>query len=102
MRNILNHVTEVDQILFEDPSPDHGYILLPDLKWDRTSLDSLYLVAIAHSPSIKSLRDLRREHIGMLQSIRREATIVAKTRWNIASGCLRFYIHYQPSYCELS
>ncbi|KAF9517839.1 hypothetical protein BS47DRAFT_1339061 [Hydnum rufescens UP504] len=96
--NILDHVTEEDQILFEDPSPTDGFIILPDLKWDRKNLDTLYLVAIAHSPSVKSIRDLRKSHLSMLYSIRREALRVAKARWGIGRGGLRFYIHYQPSY----
>lgn len=98
--NLLSHVTESENILFEDPSPALGYVLLPDAKWDRKTLGSLYLLAIAHSSSIKSLRDLRKSHIPMLKSIKEEATRVALTKWGIERGRLRFYIHYQPSYCE--
>lgn len=98
--NILNHVTESEHILFEDPSSTTGYILLPDAKWDRKTLGALYLVAIAHSNAIKSLRDLRKSHIPMLKSIKEEATRIAYTKWGLERGRLRFYIHYQPSYCE--
>ena len=100
--NILNHVTETEHILFEDPSPSTGYILLPDAKWDRKTLSSLYLVAIAHSSEIKSIRDLRKAHIPMLRSIKSEATKVAQDKWGLEPGRLRMYIHYQPSYCELN
>lgn len=100
VRNILDHVTEVDHILFEDLSSEKGYVLLPDAKWDRNTLSALYLVAIARSSSIKSLRDLRKEHIPMLKSIKREGTRVVQMRWGIQPGGLRFYIHYQPSYCQ--
>jgi len=100
VRNVLDHVTEADQILFEDASPEKGYILLPDPKWDRNALSALYLVAIAHSSSIKSMRDLRKEHIPMLKSIKREATRIVQMRWGIEPGGLRFYIHYQPSYYQ--
>jgi m7GpppX diphosphatase len=102
VHNILNHITEADQILYEDTSPTTGFLLLPDLKWDRKTLSSLYLVAIAHSSSIKSLRDLRKQHIPMLQSIKREASRTAHEKWGIGEGSLRFFIHYQPSYCENS
>jgi len=100
VRNVLDHVTEADQIIFEDACPEKGYILLPDPKWDRNTLSALYLVAIAHSSSIKSMRDLRKEHIPMLKSIKREATRTVQMRWGIEPGGLRFYIHYQPSYCQ--
>ena len=31
VRNILEHKAETDRILFEDPDPENGFILLPDL-----------------------------------------------------------------------
>lgn len=100
VHNILNHVTEADHILFENPSPSLGFIILPDLKWDRKTVNSLYLVAIAHSKDVKSLRDLTKQHIPMLEAIREEAYRVVEKNWGIGPGGLRFYIHYQPSYCE--
>lgn len=100
--NILTHTTEADRILFEDPSPDYGFIILPDLKWDRKSVDNLYLVAIAHSREIKSLRDLTKKHIGMLKKLRSSANQAVKDNWGLPSGRLRLYVHYQPSYCKHS
>ncbi|KAF8321067.1 scavenger mRNA decapping enzyme [Cantharellus anzutake] len=100
VQNILDHITETEDILFEDPSPIHGFVLLPDMKWDRKSLGSLYLLAIARSALIRSLRDLRKEHVPMLERIRQEATRVASEKWGVPKGGLRFYIHYQPSYYQ--
>ena len=71
------------------------------MKWDLTNLSTLYLIAIAFNREIRSLRDLGREHLQMLKQIRREATCVAKNKWNLEEANLRFYIHYQPSYCTL-
>ena len=34
MYNILEKKTESERIVFEDPDPDNGFILLPDMKWD--------------------------------------------------------------------
>jgi m7GpppX diphosphatase len=97
--NILSHKTESSKILHEDPSPLTGYIILPDLKWDGKSLNSLYLIAIAHSKDLRSLRDLRGGHLDMLKSIRREALRVVREKWGLDGGKLRFFVHYQPSYC---
>lgn len=85
-------------MLYRDTSVDYGYVLLPDMKWDLTTISSLYLVAIASSPNIRSLRDLRKSHLGMLRSIRREARRVVKDKWELGYGTLRMYVHYQPSY----
>ncbi|KAI0764831.1 scavenger mRNA decapping enzyme [Fomes fomentarius] len=98
VENILNGTSEVEKVLFRDPSSESGYLILPDMKWDLTTLSSLYLVAISFNRSIRSLRDLNKNHLGMLQSIRLEAARVVKERWGLGPGSLRMFIHYQPSY----
>jgi len=70
------------------------------MKWDLTTVGSLYLVALMLRPDIKSLRDLIRSHIPLLHSIRREATDIVKSRWGLQATELRLFVHYQPSYCE--
>ncbi|KZT22760.1 scavenger mRNA decapping enzyme [Neolentinus lepideus HHB14362 ss-1] len=96
--DILAGKTEADKILYRDTDSATGYVILPDMKWDLTTLSSLYLVAIALSPYIRSLRDLRRMHIPMLKSVRREAMRVVRERWGLGTGAVRFFVHYQPSY----
>ncbi|KAI0718344.1 scavenger mRNA decapping enzyme [Cerioporus squamosus] len=98
VENILNGTSEAEKILFRDPSSESGYVILPDMKWDLTTISSLYLVAIAFNRSIRSLRDLTKAHLGMLTSIRRDAAKVVHERWGLAPGSLRMFIHYQPSY----
>ncbi|KAI8986786.1 scavenger mRNA decapping enzyme [Trametes punicea] len=98
VENILNGVSEAEKVLFRDPSPDLGYLILPDMKWDLTTVSSLYLIAIAFNRGIRSLRDLNKTHLGMLKSIRREAARVVMERWGLGYGSLRMFIHYQPSY----
>jgi len=100
VQNIFDHGTEAEHILFEDYSPTHGFVILPDMKWDRKSVGSLYLVAIGRSPLIRSLRDLRKAHIPMLKSIKEEGSRMATRHWGIPKGGLRFFIHYQPSYYQ--
>jgi len=100
VRKILSHETEAHKILYEDPSPDSGYLIIPDMKWDLRTVGSLYLVALVHTTDIRSLRSLRGHHLPLLKSIRREAAQVAKERWNIPYEGLRLFVHYQPSYCE--
>lgn len=70
------------------------------MKWDLTTVSSLYLVALAISHDIHSLRDLTKGHVPMLRKIQNEAKRIVKERWNLDPGVLRFYIHYQPSYCK--
>lgn len=87
-------------MLYKDVSQETGFLILPDMKWDLTNISTLYLVALSLNRRIRSLRDLNKHHLPMLKNIRREATRVVKERWGLEKGSLRFYVHYQPSYCE--
>jgi len=98
VENILTGVSEAEKILYEDTSPKLGFLILPDMKWDLTNVSTLYLMAIALNRDIRCLRDLRREHIPMLNQIRSEATRIVQKRWKLPPHSLRFYVHYQPSY----
>ena len=53
-------------------------MILPDMKWDKTTLSSFYLLAIAQDRTIRSLRDLRKQHVPLLRGIRDEATRIAQ------------------------
>ena len=70
------------------------------MKWDLKTLSSLYLVSIVQDRTIRSMRDLRKCHIGLLKDIRREAARIVSEKWGLGNGSLRIYVHYQPSYCK--
>lgn len=38
-------------------------------------MENLYLVAIVHDRSLRSIRDLRQEHLGLLQNIQDKGTV---------------------------
>ncbi|KAL5637812.1 hypothetical protein ACGC1H_002172 [Rhizoctonia solani] len=96
--NILSHESEADRILFEDPCPTEGFIILPDLKWDGVTMSMFYIQAIVHTRDIHSLRDIRKQHLPMLRNIRKQGIKVAQEKYGLSAGQLRFFIHYQPSY----
>ncbi|KAJ2789086.1 hypothetical protein H4R20_007245, partial [Coemansia guatemalensis] len=95
--NILSKAVEADRIVYEDPDPLNGFIILPDLKWDNATAASMYLVAIVHRRDIKSLRDLTDMHLPLLKNIRAKADIAAQ-HYGVPHDKLRLYVHYQPSY----
>ena len=69
MYNILEHKTEVERIVYENADPEAGFILLPDMKWTNGNVSELYLVAIVHKHGLRSIRDLRQEHLPLLRNI---------------------------------
>ncbi|KAL2084196.1 hypothetical protein ACEWY4_019714 [Coilia grayii] len=99
--NILEKKAEADRIVCEDPDPKTGFVLLPDFKWDMNQLEDLYLIAIVHRRDIKSLRDLRAEHIPLLENIRKKGQEGILKRFDVPACKLRVYLHYQPSYYHL-
>uniref|UniRef100_T1DFV7 m7GpppX diphosphatase n=1 Tax=Cupiennius salei TaxID=6928 RepID=T1DFV7_CUPSA len=99
--NILEHKSETERIVFEDPDPDIGFVLLPDLKWDEAEKGSIYLIAICHTRSVKSLRDLNDSHLPLLRNIKLKSLDAISEKYNISAENLRIYVHYQPSYYHL-
>ncbi|CAB0003980.1 unnamed protein product [Nesidiocoris tenuis] len=67
--NILDGKKETERIIFEDKDDATGFTLLPDLKWNGKQTVDLYCLALARPRGIKSLRDLRSEHIPLLKNI---------------------------------
>jgi m7GpppX diphosphatase len=100
--NIIDGKTEVEDVIFRTPLGKHGdegFLLLPDLNWDRKTMESLHLLGLVERRDIWSLRDLRKKHIPWLQHMRAkfiEAT--TKTYPELEADQLKLYVHYQPTY----
>lgn len=100
--NILEHKSETERIIYEDPHPRHGFILLPDFKWsDPSNLESLYCLAIVHDRSLRSLRDLTGSHLKLLRNIRNASLEVLGDKFGAKASSIRMYLHYQPTYYHL-
>jgi len=99
--NILEKKTEADRIVVEDPDQQIGFIMVPDMKWDGQKVEALYLVALVNNRSLKSMRDLRGEHIPLLKNILEKGQTTIKEKYDVGPDKLRVYFHYQPSYYHL-
>ncbi|CAL8264149.1 unnamed protein product [Lota lota] len=99
--NILEKKAEADRIVYEDPDPDVGFVLLPDFKWDQKQMEDLYLIAIVHRRDLKSLRELTAAHLPLLQNISSKGKGAVLERYGLPASKLRVYLHYQPSYYHL-
>lgn len=93
--NILFKGAESERVLFKN----EDYIVLPDMKWDGKSIDSLYCCCIVYDGSISSLRDLNSDHIEYLERIQESLlTEISGKYEGISRDKLRLYVHYQPTY----
>ncbi|KAK3398227.1 HIT-like domain-containing protein [Sordaria brevicollis] len=93
---------EVEDVIYRTPfgeDPEEGFLLLPDLNWDRKTLDALHLLGLVERRDIWSLRDLKKKHVPFLRHMKRkfiEAT--TKVYPDIEADQLKLYVHYQPTY----
>ena len=99
--NILEKKSESERIVFEDPDPENGFILLPDMKWNGKQVDDLYLVAIVHKKGIQSIRELSARHLPLLKNILKNGQASIQDKYGVPASKLRIYLHYQPSYYHL-
>lgn len=99
--NILDGRTEQEDVILRDPGhgPEDGFLMLPDLNWDRKTIGSLHLLALLERRDIWSLRDLTKKHIPWMKYLRQrllEATV--KMYPELEQDQLKLYVHYQPTY----
>jgi len=96
--NILEKKAEVERIMYEDPDPKLGFVLLPDLKWDAKTSSTMYLQCLVHRNDIRTIRDLRKEDAPWLQHMFDVSCAEIQKKFGVPTNRLRVYVHYQPSY----
>ncbi|XP_023936869.2 m7GpppX diphosphatase [Bicyclus anynana] len=99
--NILEGKSEQDRVVYDNKCEKEGFVLLPDLKWDGLTKETLYLLAIVRQREIKSLRDLNEGHLPLLKRVRDEGKKAILDKYNVPGSQLRIYLHYQPSFYHL-
>ncbi|KAI5181520.1 m7GpppX diphosphatase [Nematocida sp. AWRm80] len=77
---------------------DNDFFILPDLKWDRANLSSLYLLLIFKDPAIYSLRELTAEHLPILNRIKEVVKVLLKETYNLDISSVCLYFHYYPTF----
>ena len=100
--NIIEGRTEQEDVILRDlgsEGKDEGFLILPDLNWDRKTLTSLHLLALVERRDIWSLRDLTKMHVPWLKKMR-ERVLEATTKVypDVEHDELKLYVHYQPTY----
>lgn len=101
--NILEGRTEQEDVILRGKGTNYdedGFLMLPDLNWDRKTISSMHLLALVERRDIWSLRDLKRKHIPWLKYLRQriiDATVKTYAG-QIEADQLKMYVHYQPTY----
>ncbi|KAJ5770080.1 uncharacterized protein N7511_002131 [Penicillium nucicola] len=101
--NILEGRTEQEDVVLRDEGgaggAEDGFLMLPDLNWDRETMGSLHLLALVQRRDIWSLRDLRKGMVPWLKYLR-ERVLDGTVRMypGVERDMLKLYVHYQPTY----
>lgn len=64
-------------------------------------MDKLYCLALVHRRDVRSLRDLRSEHLPMLRNVLQRGAEAIKDTYGVPQEHLRVFMHYLPSYFHL-
>jgi m7GpppX diphosphatase len=102
--NIIDGITEVEDVIYRTPKGrdgDEGFLLAPDLNWDRKTMEALHLLAIVERRDIWSLRDLKIKHVPWLKHMREKlllSTVDTYQEKGLERDQLKLYVHYQPTY----
>ncbi|CAN3372994.1 hypothetical protein DIURU_002884 [Diutina rugosa] len=96
--NILYDGKESETFVYHDKDPKFGFVLLPDMKWDRTNLDALYLTCIVNRKDIASVRDLTGADVPWLEDLKALIVMATRAKYSVAADQLRVFVHYHPSY----
>ncbi|XXG94131.1 hypothetical protein Hte_000383 [Hypoxylon texense] len=100
--NIIEGRKEVEDVIYRTPlgrDGDEGFLMLPNLHWDRKTIEALHLLGIVERRDILSLRDLKKKHIPWLRHMKAklvDATV--KTYPQIDTDQLKLFCHYHPTY----
>jgi len=93
--NILSGEAEQEKLLLRDEE----FVVLPEMKWNGTDVSEIYFICILRDQNLKSLRDLRKEHIPMLVRIREAFTKILAERFpDVGYDKIRTAVHYPPTY----
>ncbi|CAF3369675.1 unnamed protein product [Rotaria sp. Silwood1] len=95
--NIVDGKSERERILLET----NEFILLPDIMWDGKAIESLHLLALVKTHNIHSIRDLKSEHIPMLESLLEKTTNFISSKYDISPKTIRAFFHYPPTFYHL-
>ncbi|KAI0378775.1 scavenger mRNA decapping enzyme [Hypomontagnella monticulosa] len=100
--NIIEGRKEVEDVIYRTPlgrDGDEGFLMLPNLHWDRKTIEALHLLGIVERRDIWSLRDLKKKHIPWLRHMKTklvDATV--QTYPQIDTDQLKLFCHYHPTY----
>jgi hypothetical protein len=91
--NIIDGIAEQDKILFKDDN----MIIIPTYIWDSQNIEKLHILCLPTNKSIRTIRELTKEHISLLESMKQTTLKVINEKYGLKEESLNMFFHYEPS-----
>ncbi|KAF1964585.1 scavenger mRNA decapping enzyme [Bimuria novae-zelandiae CBS 107.79] len=97
--NVIEGRAEQEDVIYRESDPKDGFLLAPDLNWDRKTLTSLHLLSLVERRDIWSARDLKKGDVKWLKHVQAKLLdATTKLYPEIERDQVKLYVHYQPTY----
>ena len=93
----LDNEKEVDLRVHES----EGFYLQKDYKFNEGDIKTLYCLALPKQRDLKTVRDLKGEHLPLLKAMRDESLDAIEKKFNVKRSKVLSYFHYQPTFYHL-
>jgi m7GpppX diphosphatase len=90
--NIIDGKSEVDRVIHTDKE----FTLVQGKNSTPKNKEKFHLIAWSNNKDIMTLRDLRGDHVNMLENIKRIGLEKIKSKYGINENQLNVFVHYPP------
>ena len=95
--NIIEGRTEQKDVILRESralgQDREGFLLLPDMNWDRKTMGSLRILGLVERRDLWSLRDLTRADLPWLKSMQAKILDAVERLYGVESDMLKLYVH---------
>ena len=98
--NIIEGRTEQEDIIVRQSrelgKDEEGFLILPDMNWDRREVEGMRLLCLVERRDVWSLRDLKKKDVKWLKRVREgivKAVVGVYGEKGVEEDMLRFYVH---------
>ena len=96
--NIIEGRTEQEDVILRESKnlghEEEGFLLLPDMNWDRKTIGSLRILGLVERRDLMSLRDLKKKHVQWLKRMQEKILgAVAGIYEGVEKDMLKIYMH---------
>ena len=104
--NIIEGRTEQEDIILRQSTElgkdREGFLLLPDMNWDRKTMGSLRILGLVERRDLWSLRDLQREDVAWLKRMMEEMEESVEKIYGVERDMLKLYVHCECTFVDFN